>query len=127
MIAGAALAVAVAVSFGLFARRARLLARLLKLGRPPGIRRDDDVPERLREEAVVVLGQRKLLQRLVPGVMHAFIFWAFIVLFPAIPLAMIAIVDQDAAPHWGWYEALANVFAVLALVGVAVAFVIRKV
>jgi Fe-S oxidoreductase len=74
-----------------------------------------------------VLGQRKLLQRLVPGVMHAFIFWAFIVLFPAIPLAMIAIVDEDAAPDWGWYEALANVFVVLALVGVAVAFFIRKV
>ena len=59
--------------------------------------------------------------------MHAFIFWAFIVLFPAIPLAMIAIVDADAAPHWEWYEALANVFCVLALIGVAVAFYIRKV
>jgi Fe-S oxidoreductase len=127
MIAGAALAVAIAVSFGLFGRRVRLLVRLLEMGRPPGIRRDDDVPGRLREEAVVVLGQRKLLQRLVPGVMHAFIFWAFIVLFPAIPLAMIAIVDEGAAPDWGWYEALANVFVVLALVGVAVAFFIRKV
>jgi Fe-S oxidoreductase len=74
----------------------------------------------------VVLGQRKLLQRLVPGLMHAFIFWAFIVLFPAIPIAMIAIVDADAAPHWPWYEWLANVFCVLALVGVAIAFVIRK-
>jgi Fe-S oxidoreductase len=127
MIAGAALAVAVAVSFALFARRVRLLVRLLRMGRPPGIRRDDDVRDRLREEAVVVLGQRKLLQRLVPGVMHACIFWAFIVLFPAIPLAAIAIVDEDAVPHWGWYEALANAFAVLALVGVAAAFSIRKV
>ena len=56
------------------------------------------MPDRLRQEAVVVLGQRKLLQRLVPGLMHAFIFWAFIVLFPAILIAMIAIVDADAAP-----------------------------
>jgi hypothetical protein len=122
-----ALAAAIALSFGLFARRAVLLARLLRMGHAPGIERGDDVPDRLREEAVVVLGQRKLLDRLVPGLMHAFIFWAFIVLFPAIPMAMIAIVDDDAAPHWAWYEALANVFAVLALVGVATAFFIRKV
>ena len=85
------------------------------------------MPVRVRNEAVVVLGQQKLLKRLVPGLMHAFIFWAFIVLFPAIPIAMIAIVDADAAPHWGWYELLANVFCVLALLGVATAFYIRKV
>ena len=36
-----------------------------------------------------MLGQRKLLQRLVPGLMHAFIFWGFIVLFPTIVMAMI--------------------------------------
>ncbi|MET0817197.1 MAG: (Fe-S)-binding protein, partial [Solirubrobacteraceae bacterium] len=127
MIAGLALALVFAVAVGLFARRVWLLARLVRLGKPPGIKRSGDVPDRLRTEAVVVLGQRKLLQRVVPGLMHAFIFWAFIVLFPAIPIAMIAIVDQDAAPHWGWYEALANVFCVLALIGVATAFFIRKV
>ena len=127
MIGALALAVALAVSGFLFARRVLLLSRLVRMGHASGIERRDDVPERLRSEAVVVLGQRKLLQRLVPGLMHAFIFWAFIVLFPAIPLAMIAMVDADAAPHWEWYEALANVFCVLALVGVAVAFYIRKV
>ncbi len=128
MILGAvALAAALALGTGLFARRVWLLARLIRMGKPPGIDRRDRVPDRLRAEAVVVLGQRKLLQRLVPGLMHAFIFWAFIVLFPAIPLAMIAIVDPEAAPHWAWYEALANVFCVLALVGVATAFFIRKV
>jgi Fe-S oxidoreductase len=122
-----ALAAAIAVAGALFARRVVLLVRLVRMGRPPGIDRNDDVPDRARAEAVVVLGQRKLLQRLIPGLMHAFIFWAFIVLFPAIFIAMIAVVDDDAAPHWGWYEALANLFAVLALVGVATAFYIRKV
>jgi hypothetical protein len=97
MIAGLALAAAVAVSVGLFTRRVRLLTRLLEMGHAPGIPRGDDVPDRLREEAVVVLGQRKLLHRVVPGLMHAFIFWAFIVLFPAIPLAMIAIVGVATA------------------------------
>ena len=74
----------------LFARRARLLVRLLRMGKPPGIARGDAVPDRVRQEAVVVLGQRKLLQRALPGVMHALIFWGFIVLFPTIVMAMIA-------------------------------------
>jgi Fe-S oxidoreductase len=128
MIASAlALAAAIAVAGALFARRAILLTRLVRMGRPPGIDRSGDVPERVRAEAVVVVGQRKLLQRLVPGLMHAFIFWAFIVLFPAIFIAMIEIVDEDAAPDWGWYDAIADVFCVLALIGVATAFYIRKV
>jgi Fe-S oxidoreductase len=128
MIASAlALAAAIAVAGALFARRALLLTRLVRMGRPSGIERSGDVAERVRAEAVVVVGQRKLLQRLVPGLMHAFIFWAFIVLFPAIFIAMIEIVDEDAAPDWGWYDALTDVFCVLALIGVATAFYIRKV
>jgi Fe-S oxidoreductase len=122
-----ALVAAIAVAGSVFARRALLLTRLVRMGRPAGIERTDEVPERLRLQAVVVLGQRKLLQRLVPGLMHAFIFWAFIALFPAIFLAMIEIVDADAAPHWAWYDALSDVFCVLALIGVATAFYIRKV
>jgi Fe-S oxidoreductase len=122
-----ALAAAIAVAGALFARRVLLLTRLVRMGRPAGIDRSDRVPERLRAEAVVVLGQRKLLQRLVPGLMHAFIFWAFIVLFPAIFIAMIEIVDESAAPHWQWYDVLSDVFCVLALIGVATAFYIRKV
>jgi Fe-S oxidoreductase len=122
-----ALAAAIAIAGTLFARRALLLTRLVRMGRASGIDRADDVPDRLRAEAVVVVGQRKLLQRLVPGLMHAFIFWAFIVLFPAIFIAMIEIVDADSAPDWPWYDALSDVFCVLALIGVATAFYIRKV
>ena len=68
--------------------------RIVRLGKPAP--RFDDVPQRVRQEAVVAIGQRKLLQRLVPGVMHALIFWGFIVLFPTIIMAMIAVVDRDA-------------------------------
>ena len=75
MIASAiALAAAIAVSATLFGRRVWLLLRLVRMGAAPGIERADDVPDRLRAEAVVVVGQRKLLQRLIPGLMHAFIF-----------------------------------------------------
>ncbi len=85
----------------------------------------------MRNEAVVVLGQRKLLQRALPGVMHALIFWGFIVLFPTIVMAMIAVVDRDATLPWlggqGWFALLVDVFAVLVLAGVATALWIRKV
>ena len=62
------------------------------MGKP--VDRSDDVAARVRKEAVLVLGQRKLLQRLVPGLMHAFIFWGFIVLFPTIVIAMVGAVDR---------------------------------
>jgi Fe-S oxidoreductase len=85
----------------------------------------------VRNEAEIVLGQRKLLQRLGPGLMHAFVFWGFIVLFPTIVMAMISAVDQDETLPWlgsqGWYMALVDVFVILVLVGVSAAFVNRKV
>jgi Fe-S oxidoreductase len=79
----------------------------------------------VRNEAEIVLGQRKLLQRLVPGLMHAFIFWGFIVLFPTIVLAAIEVAGGHVTPP-EWYRVLADVFAALVLVGVATALVIRK-
>ena len=68
------------MSGALFARRARLLVDLVRMGKPT--ERFDDVPRRVRNEAEIVLGQRKLLQRLVLGLIHAAIFWGFLVLFP---------------------------------------------
>ena len=124
-----ALAAVLAVSGTLFLRRAKLLVALVRLGKP--VERFDDVPERVRNEAVIVLGQRKLLQRLVPGLIHAAIFWGFLVLFPTIVIAMIGAVDKDATLPWlghqGWFAFMVDVFAVLVLVGVIGAVVIRKV
>ena len=114
---------------GLFAQRALLLVRLVRAGKP--VDRSGDLPARARNEAVLVLGQRKLLQRLVPGLMHAFIFWGFLVLFPTIVIAAIAAVDRHSTFPWlghqGWFAFLADLFAVLVLVGVVMALTIRKV
>jgi Fe-S oxidoreductase len=107
----------------------RLLVRLVKLGRPAD--RFDDVPTRVKYEAAVVLGQRKLLQRLVPGLIHAAIFWGFLVLFPTIVIAMIGAVDKHSTLPWlghqGWFALMVDVFAVLVLAGVIGAALIRKV
>ena len=101
----------------------------MKLGKPA--ERFDDVPDRVKNEAVIVLGQRKLLQRAVPGLIHAAIFWGFLVLFPTIVIAMIGAVDKDATLPWlghqGWFAFMVDLFAVLVLVGVIGAVIIRKV
>jgi hypothetical protein len=93
--------------------------------------RRPDVPRRVRNEVEIVLGQSKLLKRLVPGLMHAFIFWGFLVLFPTIVMAMIAAVDENAELPWlghqTWFGWMVDVFVVLVLVGVVAAVWIRKV
>ena len=93
--------------------------------------RPADVGRRVKNEVEIVLGQKKLLQRLVPGLMHAFIFWGFLVLFPTIVMAMIAAVDEHAELPWlgrqTWFGWMVDLFIVLVLVGVATAVAIRKV
>ena len=125
----AILAVALGAAGALFGRRALLLYRLVRSGKPAA--RFDDVPARIGAEARVVVGQSKLLQRVGPGLMHAAIFWGFLVLFPTIVIAMIGAVDPHATLPWlgtqGWYMLLVDAFALLVLAGVAAAFAIRKV
>ena len=87
------LALALVTAFALFGLRTRLLYGLLRLGQP--VNRFDDLPKRFELETTVVLGQRKLLQRVVPGAMHAFIFWGFLVLLTTIVEAMGAIVSRS--------------------------------
>jgi len=130
-----ALATVAAVALTLFARRALLVLRLVRMGAP--LPRFDDLPKRVENETTIVLGQRKLLQRVVPGLMHAFIFWGFVVLFPTILIAAIYVIDREpglpaASPlGWiegqGWFALLVDLFCLLVLVGIAAAFWIRKV
>jgi Fe-S oxidoreductase len=114
---------------GLFARRARLLVRLNRLGRP--VDRSGDVGTRVAREGTQVLGQRKLFQRAVPGLMHAFIFWGFLVLLTTILEAMGQVIDPGFALPWvgraGWLGLAQDVFGVLVLVGIAMALWIRLV
>jgi Fe-S oxidoreductase len=102
-----------------------LVAGAVPNDRPP------DRPRQARAELEIVLGQKKLLQRLAPGLMHAFIFWGFIVLLPTILMAMIsAVAGRSELPWLGrqeWFGWLTDIFCVLVLAGVTTAVVIRKV
>jgi Fe-S oxidoreductase len=128
LVGPALLLLALAVTGGAFARRALQLWRFVRLGRP--VRRLDNVPKRVGREATVVLGQRKLLQRAGPGLMHAFIFWGFLVLLTTIVEAFGEVFRRDFAIPWiGRSSGLGlvqDVFAVLVTVGIAMAVYIRK-
>jgi Fe-S oxidoreductase len=107
----------------------RHLAGLLHAAQP--IDRTGHRATRTKHELTIVLGQRKLLQRLGPGLIHAFIFWGFLVLAPTIVIAMIAVVDKHSTLPWlghqGWFVLLSDIFCVLVLIGVLSALWIRKV
>jgi Fe-S oxidoreductase len=102
-----------------------LVARAVPNDRRP------DPPRQARAELEIVLEQRKLLRRLVPGLMHAFIFWGFLVLLPTILMAMISAVDGRAELPWlghqEWFGWLTDIFCVLVLAGVTTAIAIRKI
>jgi Fe-S oxidoreductase len=123
------LAVVLAGAVMVFARRARARLALVRAARPAA--RTDELGARARRELVHVLGQRKLFQKALPGLMHASIFWGFLVLFPTILGAMLAIVDREwELPLIGdapWFLFLVDLFAVLVALGVGTAFFIRKV
>ena len=70
--------VPVAVAIGLFWRRAGKHLAVLRAGRP--LDRSDRVLARIWSVIVYVIAQRRLLHDLGPGVMHAAIFWGFLVL-----------------------------------------------
>jgi Fe-S oxidoreductase len=109
-------------------RRSAFLYRLVA-GAVPNDRRRD-TRRQAGAELEIVLGQRKLLQRLVPGLMHAFIFWGFLVLLPTILMAMIAAVDGHSELPWlgrqEWFGWLVDIFCMLVLAGVVTAVAIRK-
>jgi Fe-S oxidoreductase len=126
------LAAVVLAAGAAFTVRVRRLVGLVQRAAPAQrAQRTGDVPRRARNEATIVLAQRKLLQRLGPGLTHAFIFWGFMVLLPTILIALIGVVGKRSTLPWlghqGWYMLLVDVFCVLVLAGVVAAVYIRKV
>jgi Fe-S oxidoreductase len=118
-----------AIAGALFLQRAYTLWQLIRLGRP--VNRFDDLPRRLENEVVVVVGQRKLLQRLGPGVMHALIFWGFLVLLTTIIEVFGEVFDDRFAIPFigrtGWLGLVQDVFSAMVLLGIAMAVFFRKV
>ncbi len=70
------------VAFVVFAFSVRRLVRYLKLGQPED--RFDQPWLRLRKMLIVAIAQSKILREPLAGVMHALIFWGFLVLLTAV-------------------------------------------
>ena len=69
-------------SFSFFAFSVRHLVLLLRVGKKD--QRFDAPWARLKKVLVVAMGQSKLFREFVPGMMHALIFWGFVVLLLAV-------------------------------------------
>jgi Fe-S oxidoreductase len=83
------------ISLALFGGLIAWRARLLVAARPAG--RLDRIRERIRRTVVYALGQKKFLSGEQPaGVMHALIFWGFIVLM----LQVITLFGRAIDPAW---------------------------
>lgn len=118
------------VSMGAFALRARDLVGYVQLGRPDA-RWPKDWTRKIKDQIVVVGLQRKLLQWTIPGIMHFFIFWGFIILFTTIIEAFGAVYQEGfhipLIGQWGPLGALQDFFVVAVLLGVGAALAIRKI
>ncbi|MGH2704431.1 MAG: (Fe-S)-binding protein [Actinomycetota bacterium] len=123
-----AITLAIGVAIVLAIRRALQLIAFLRLGRPE--RRTDNLGARVARELRVVLGQQKLLQWPAPGLMHALIFWGFVVLLTTIVEGFGEIYAPGFAlpliGRWGPLAAAQDGLALGVLAGVAMAFGIRK-
>jgi hypothetical protein len=110
------------------AKRGWFLFSLARTGRQ-SVGRFTDPTIRVEAEATEVLGQRKLLKWIVPGIAHVFAFWGFIVLGLTIIEAFGALYVADfAVPFIGTWAIVGfaeDLFAILVLVGIAIFALIR--
>jgi Fe-S oxidoreductase len=119
---------AFAVFVGFFVRRVWYLYGLVRVGRASA-GRTDAVGVRAGREVTGVLFQSKLWLRPIPGLMHLFLFWGFLVLLPTIVMSFLGAMNVHWTIPWlaeqGWFALLVDLFAVGTLIGVTIAFAIR--
>ncbi len=121
--------VALAAAATAFWRRARYHVAVLRAGRP--LNRLDQPLRRIWGFVVYVIGQKRLLQDPVPGLMHAFIFWGFVALLVTTGnyitngLIETVLAWPLNGVMWTLAVGLANLFIGLVLVGVLYSLVRR--
>jgi Fe-S oxidoreductase/nitrate reductase gamma subunit len=116
------------IAVAAFARNAGRLVAYLRLGRPDP-ERFDDPRARFNDVGTNVLAQARMFRLTASGVMHALIFWGFIV----ITVGTIELFGRGFWPRFSiplvsdqpWFRLSQDLFAALVLVGVAMAVAIR--
>jgi Fe-S oxidoreductase/nitrate reductase gamma subunit len=120
------------VAVFLFWRRSRLHWAVLRAGRP--LERLDRPKERIWGVIRYVIAQERLLRDPVPGLMHAFVFWGFLVLLVTtgnyltngLIEAIVTAIPIVGGLLWGLAIFGANAFILLVLVGIGYS-VIRRI
>jgi Fe-S oxidoreductase len=122
--------VLILLTLGAFALRSRDLVGFLRLGVDED-RKPQDWKRKMKDQLVVVFGQRKLLQWTIPGVLHFFIFWGFVILFTTIVEAFGAVYQEGFhlpfIGQWGPLGALQDFFVVAVIISIVGALIIRRV
>src|SRR5438552_5211830 len=107
----------------------KLLGLMRRSARPE--RRLDHIPARVKAFLVYVLAQARLLRWPYAGILHAFIFWGFVVLLTAIAQAIVEALWQgfrfDQLPGSGALAFLQDTFFFLVICGVTMALFNRLV
>ncbi len=121
-----------AVALVIVGRRVSFLYRLISNGQPAPDRIENlrrNVGQGIKSQVVEVIGQKKLLKWSVPGVAHAFVFYAFIILATVYLEAYGALFDPTFAipliGRWAILGFAQDLIAVLALLGIITFALIR--
>jgi len=116
------------VCLAIAARRAVWLRKVIMSGQPT-VDRTESPTVVAEAEAVEVLGQKKLLQWVIPGTAHVFAFWGFLVLGLTIIEAFGALFNNEFAipiiGHWPVVGFAEDLFGVLVLIGIVMFAIIR--
>ena len=118
-----ALIAAVFLGYGIWRR-----VQLWRLGRPEN--RLDRIPHRIWGLVSEVLGHRKQLRDIYPGLMHLFIFYGFFAML--IATSMIAVQEWTGIHYlkgtlYLWYSLLSDLFGLLGIIGIFLALFRRTV
>src|SRR5690606_5675956 len=111
-------------------KRVAFLRKSILLGRPEA--RNDRRSERWKTMWLVAFGQKKMFKRMIPAVLHLYIYGSFIIInIEVMEFVIDGIIGghRTFAPYTGWFYGLAmNLFEFLALLVLVacVSFLIRR-
>ena len=125
------LGTAIIVTAAFFAtRRILFLQGMIRSGQP-AVGRTSHIGKRAELEGTQVLGQRKLLQWVVPGIAHVFAFWGFLVLGITVVEALAEVYIENfwfpIIGTWPVVLFLEDLFVLLVFIGIVTFAIIRLV
>jgi len=127
------MALSLLAAFSFFAFRIRYLARIMGAVKGEIVPKLDRIPERIKVLFTDVIAQSNVRRKLLPGLAHTLIFFGFLAVQPhSLELMIQGVFPGFHVSHWlpgiyGIYLSIADILALLVLVGLAYALYRRLV